>query len=134
MRSVVAVIALVACAHAGFWALTREQVAAPNFDGQLASVSYSPFANVAHPDKGILPREDDVRADLKKLGPVTRAIRTYSSTGGVEMVPGIDRKSTRLNSSHMSISYAVFCLKKKNTRSRSGAEWGSLAKSAVRCC
>src|SRR5438477_7698326 len=26
---------------------------------------------------------------------------------------GIDRKSTRLNSSHMSISYAVFCLKKK---------------------
>src|SRR5690242_21486164 len=27
-----------------------------------------------------------------------------------------DRKSTRLNSSHMSISYAVFCLKKKKTR------------------
>src|SRR5699024_12370793 len=26
-----------------------------------------------------------------------------------------DRKSTRLNSSHVSISYAVFCLKKKNT-------------------
>src|SRR4051812_49998094 len=26
-----------------------------------------------------------------------------------------DRKSTRLNSSHMSISYAVFCLKKKKT-------------------
>src|SRR5690606_41159834 len=30
--------------------------------------------------------------------------------GGVE---GIDRKSTRLNSSHVKISYAVFCLKKK---------------------
>src|SRR5699024_12758568 len=29
-------------------------------------------------------------------------------------VIGIDRKSTRLNSSHVSISYAVFCLKKKN--------------------
>src|SRR5438876_5878314 len=29
-----------------------------------------------------------------------------------------DRKSTRLNSSHPSISYAVFCLKKKKTRSR----------------
>src|SRR5690348_17710196 len=27
-----------------------------------------------------------------------------------------DRKSTRLNSSHPSISYAVFCLKKKNTK------------------
>src|SRR5690625_7024018 len=28
----------------------------------------------------------------------------------------IDRKSTRLNSSHVAISYAVFCLKKKNTK------------------
>src|SRR3712207_7077381 len=31
--------------------------------------------------------------------------------GGSEL--GIDRKSTRLNSSHANISYAVFCLKKK---------------------
>src|SRR5688572_32055605 len=30
---------------------------------------------------------------------------------------GTDRKSTRLNSSHSQISYAVFCLKKKNKRS-----------------
>src|SRR3712207_8311655 len=29
-----------------------------------------------------------------------------------------DRKSTRLNSSHANISYAVFCLKKKNSRTR----------------
>src|SRR5690349_22408034 len=29
-----------------------------------------------------------------------------------------DRKSTRLNSSHVEISYAVFCLKKKNRRSK----------------
>src|SRR5271167_5152284 len=29
-----------------------------------------------------------------------------------------DRKSTRLNSSHVSISYAVFCLKKKNKKER----------------
>src|SRR5437764_8926185 len=32
-----------------------------------------------------------------------------------EQVVGIDRKSTRLNSSHRCISYAVFCLKKKTT-------------------
>src|SRR5947199_4078753 len=35
---------------------------------------------------------------------------------GLEILPnhsGIDRKSTRLNSSHLGISYAVFCLKKK---------------------
>src|SRR5438128_7566689 len=39
---------------------------------------------------------------------------TVSSASGVESAVG-DRKSTRLNSSHGSISYAVFCLKKKNT-------------------
>src|SRR5258705_2848069 len=33
--------------------------------------------------------------------------------------PATDRKSTRLNSSHLGISYAVFCLKKKKTRSHS---------------
>src|SRR3712207_7002673 len=39
-------------------------------------------------------------------------------TGGTdeelgEVPPAVDRKSTRLNSSHANISYAVFCLKKK---------------------
>src|ERR1022692_2738279 len=33
------------------------------------------------------------------------------------LVPLIDRKSTRLNSSHLVISYAVFCLKKKKSYS-----------------
>src|SRR2546426_1196034 len=33
-----------------------------------------------------------------------------------------DRKSTRLNSSHLVISYAVFCLKKKKNRYGAGAE------------
>src|SRR5256885_3429085 len=33
----------------------------------------------------------------------------------------VDRKSTRLNSSHLVISYAVFCLKKKNRRN----EWAT---------
>src|SRR5262245_64273970 len=35
----------------------------------------------------------------------------------------LDRKSTRLNSSHLGISYAVFCLKKKNVRRSSS--WSS---------
>ena len=33
-------------------------------------------------------------------------------------LPVGDRKSTRLNSSHANISYAVFCLKKKNTKQK----------------
>src|SRR5699024_12322841 len=35
---------------------------------------------------------------------------------------GLDRKSTRLNSSHVSISYAVFCLKKKKQKQRNDEE------------
>src|SRR5215471_8194656 len=41
--------------------------------------------------------------------PVTRATWIHSSTVRLRQ----DRKSTRLNSSHVEISYAVFCLKKK---------------------
>src|SRR4051812_49582188 len=37
----------------------------------------------------------------------------FLATDGLWAEFGEDRKSTRLNSSHMSISYAVFCLKKK---------------------
>src|SRR5204862_6429826 len=40
------------------------------------------------------------------------ARRLESVTGGAER----DRKSTRLNSSHVEISYAVFCLKKKKAK------------------
>ena len=89
MRSVAAVIALVACVQAGLWALAQERVSAPNFDGQLASVSYAPFGGAAHPDSGTQAQAAQIRNDLQLLAPLTRAIRTYSSTGGVELVPGI---------------------------------------------
>src|SRR2546430_11944612 len=45
--------------------------------------------------------------------------RTPIQTPWEERPPGTpDRKSTRLNSSHSQISYAVFCLKKKKSRDR----------------
>src|SRR5256885_11206444 len=42
--------------------------------------------------------------------------------------PPPDRKSTRLNSSHLVISYAVFCLKKNHRRSRPSAPEGTITK------
>src|SRR5437764_4900171 len=39
-----------------------------------------------------------------------------ASCGGARIPTRLDRKSTRLNSSHRCISYAVFCLKKKKTK------------------
>ena len=89
MRTVAAVLALVACVHAGLWALMRDNVRAPNFDGQLASVSYAPFGDSVHPDAGGKAQATQIRSDLKMLAPITRAVRTYSATGGVELVPGI---------------------------------------------
>src|SRR4051812_49818216 len=48
-----------------------------------------------------------------RRSPAAHATRTRGGRLGVAAWPSLDRKSTRLNSSHMSISYAVFCLKKK---------------------
>ncbi len=89
MRTVAAVIALVACVQAGLWALSQTRVSAPDIDGMLASVSYAPFASSTNPDEGGKATPAQIRADLKKLALVTRSIRLYSSTGGVELVPGI---------------------------------------------
>src|SRR2546426_12486581 len=48
-------------------------------------------------------------------GPSALCARTRH---GGHAPPGRDRKSTRLNSSHLVISYAVFCLKKKKKHDR----------------
>src|SRR2546426_4547554 len=48
---------------------------------------------------------------MTSTSPFLRAAARVVSSGMT-----LDRKSTRLNSSHLVISYAVFCLKKKNTR------------------
>ncbi len=87
MRTIAAVCALVTCAHVGIWQLTRSEVQAPDFDQQLASVSYTPFDGSAHPDSGTQTTMAQVRADLTALAPLTRAVRTYSSTGGSELIP-----------------------------------------------
>src|SRR5437660_9247125 len=44
--------------------------------------------------------------------------------GGREHLGFVDRKSTRLNSSHVAISYAVFCLKKKKKKEIRGRSVG----------
>src|SRR2546429_3741991 len=46
---------------------------------------------------------------------VANGVLISGMAGGESTTRGLDRKSTRLNSSHGYISYAVFCLKKKIT-------------------
>src|SRR3712207_7456979 len=59
----------------------------------------------------------EIRCTLKRGGEFadTRyTIRYFQPDGKGTLKMDEDRKSTRLNSSHANISYAVFCLKKKN--------------------
>src|SRR5207244_10823499 len=62
-----------------------------------------------HLDVELLEEPDDVQGKMTHLRLIA---------GPVGEMPKIDRKSTRLNSSHQIISYAVFCLKKKKTKNK----------------
>src|SRR5690554_7283425 len=53
---------------------------------------------------------NQIKAQYRKL-----AMQHHPDRGGCEQT---DRKSTRLNSSHVRISYAVFCLKKKKKKKK----------------
>src|SRR5437899_5622068 len=48
------------------------------------------------------------------ITPLITALQNSALMGSTGVKSRRDRKSTRLNSSHLGISYAVFCLKKKN--------------------
>src|SRR5688572_31719816 len=67
-----------------------------------------------------LPISNDLPPEIWQLAvPDVGTTTTTGSCGYVKVRPPFvvtarDRKSTRLNSSHSQISYAVFCLKKKN--------------------
>src|SRR5207249_10713302 len=89
------------------------------------------YCSVHHPDLHSFPtrRSSDLHAKILDFGLAKVASAAKVSSGATDMMatvsadsqseqltsPGtaLDRKSTRLNSSHVSISYAVFCLKKK---------------------
>src|SRR3712207_8115661 len=57
------------------------------------------------------PLASTARRDVRGVHPCRRLLGSQVAKKGELQ----DRKSTRLNSSHANISYAVFCLKKKNT-------------------
>src|SRR3712207_9006392 len=68
----------------------------------------------------VQPHLDEATALLARLGDpaLWAAPLHWSELQAAILVEGRDRKSTRLNSSHANISYAVFCLKKKKNTSQ----------------
>src|SRR5690606_41664340 len=88
-----------------------------------------PYTTLFRSETLPLDGETTLRAMLARWGTVyVKPAGGYMGRGIVQITPrgrgwwrmastarsGPDRKSTRLNSSHVKISYAVFCLKKKN--------------------
>src|SRR5688572_32484309 len=78
-----------------------------------------------------LPISPAVQAAANAAAPVTRARLAVGAlnleaaeegTWGNDLRARVDRKSTRLNSSHSQISYAVFCLKKKKKKTNKKQE------------
>src|SRR5438309_8658527 len=67
---------------------------------------------------------------LRRAAPVPAAGGGEPRGGRRQRVPVPDRKSTRLNSSHSSISYAVFCLKKKRIYRR---HWHRVREAGASC-
>src|SRR2546426_8671710 len=62
--------------------------------------------------------ESPLELDRRKIRDRISELKTELAAIEDESKTRRDRKSTRLNSSHLVISYAVFCLKKKKNKSR----------------
>src|SRR5690349_22480976 len=60
--------------------------------------------------------------DRKIAWPAQLSLGADGMGNSLDHVRHIDRKSTRLNSSHVEISYAVFCLKKKKKKDKENSE------------
>src|SRR5258708_17808109 len=81
---------------------------------QTCALPISPLGAPVEPEVAITTAVPSGRsAPLPGAGARESSGRHRMAPSSVSTVAGVDRKSTRLNSSHQIISYAVFCLKKK---------------------
>src|SRR5438067_9944433 len=77
--------------------------------------SHAPFFFIAAAPTAIYTLSlHDALPDLVDAEPPAFAALDHRRRAARDRAPRRDRKSTRLNSSHVSTSYAVFCLKKKS--------------------
>ena len=81
------VLGLVACIHLALWAFKNPATTAASVEDGLASVSYNRFEG--SPSAGRTVPEARIRADLTAIARYAKAVRTYSSTQGLERVPQI---------------------------------------------
>jgi len=90
LAAVAAIILVVTGFHAAVWYSLRPQATAPAVTERFASLSFAPYSrDVRHPDKGPAVTAAQIRSDVEAVADYTRAIRTYSSTLGLDLIPSI---------------------------------------------
>ncbi len=89
IRVAAAAVAVVTCVHAFVWLALRQEVSAPAAPDRFQSMSFAPYGRDANPDKGEPTTEAQIRADVEAVAPYTRAVRTYASTGNLDLVAKI---------------------------------------------
>src|SRR5256885_5194941 len=97
-----------------------------------AVLGYGQAAGAQRPSENTAATAAAVRAVLDQYCVTCHNDRTRRANLSLEKLDLSDRKSTRLNSSHLVISYAVFCLKKKNQTSTSPSS-GTCTRSMKLC-
>src|SRR5258708_27565885 len=86
--------------------------------GYCPGVAVTALAEACADLKPLLPILEDLITEpdtQARAGHTKPGSRIPGNSGVLAIIGDVDRKSTRLNSSHQIISYAVFCLKKKKT-------------------
>src|SRR5256885_4940765 len=86
--------------------------------GQQVSKYAKEMLKRKRPDVEIVGDDFSPLAQVRDFAPYIAKIKQSGADSVITGNWGSDRKSTRLNSSHLVISYAVFCLKKKTHRPR----------------
>ena len=82
---------LVVAASVLFWASRDYTIAAPDWDGQVRGIAYSPSHTFTDHDRlNITPEQID--RDMAQLSQITGHIRTYTVAGGMDQVPRIARR------------------------------------------
>lgn len=92
LQILIAIIASTLLALTVWYGIAHPRHVAAEWNGALKSASFAPFRDGQSPLKEVFPERDQIESDLIKLKGVFDGVRTYTSLGGMEVVPELAAK------------------------------------------